>query len=117
MADPLSPADRASLQAERGAVHMAVSGLLVFGSGRGLTHDLVRERLESRLHLIPRYRRRLEEPPLGLANPVWVDDETFDVDWHIRRAALPAPGGAEQLERSSAMSSRAASTARGRSGS
>jgi WS/DGAT/MGAT family acyltransferase len=41
---------------------------------------------------------RLDEAPLGIANPVWVDDEHYDPDRHVRRIALPAPGGREQLE-------------------
>ena len=40
---------------------------------------------------------RLEGTPLGLANPVWVDDESFDADRHVRRVALPAPGGDREL--------------------
>jgi WS/DGAT/MGAT family acyltransferase len=87
MADELSPADRSSLAAEQGPVNMAVGGVLVFESGPGLAHDAVIERLESRLHLIPRYRQRLEQPtPGGLTNPVWIDDKTFDASWHVRRA-------------------------------
>src|SRR5712691_9817370 len=98
MADALSPADRASLQAERGPVNMAVGGVLLFEEGPGLELAAVRERLEARLHLIPRYRQRLEEAPLGLANPVWVDDRDFDLDWHLRHASLPPPGGMAELE-------------------
>jgi diacylglycerol O-acyltransferase len=93
--EELSPADRSSLAAERGAVNMAVGGLLVFeGAGRNrLTRVMVRERIAERIHLVPRLRQRLEEPPLGLANPVWVDDTSFDLDWHVRQASLPEPGG------------------------
>jgi WS/DGAT/MGAT family acyltransferase len=88
MADELSPADRSSLAAEQGPVNMAVGGVLLFEGGPGLAHDAVIERLESRLHLIPRYRQRLQQPtPGGLTNPVWVDDSGFDAHWHVRRAA------------------------------
>jgi WS/DGAT/MGAT family acyltransferase len=97
MAEPLSPSDRSSLTAERGPINMTVGGVLVFERGKGVSYDAVVERIESRLHLIPRYRQRLEQPPLGLANPVWVDDEHFDVRWHVRRVALPPPGGLEEL--------------------
>ena len=95
MADPLSPSDLSAIQAERGPVHMHVGGVLVF-DGR-VTREAVVRRLEERLHLIPRYRMRLESPPLGLANPVWVEDESFDPARHVRRAALPAPGGDAEL--------------------
>jgi diacylglycerol O-acyltransferase / wax synthase len=98
MPEALSPADRSSLAAEHGPVNMAVGGLLVFASGDGLRHDRLLERVESRLHLLPRYRQRLDAPaPGGLANPVWVDDRGFALDWHVRRAALPHPGGPAEL--------------------
>jgi diacylglycerol O-acyltransferase len=87
-AEPLSAADRGSLQAERGPVNMAVAGSLIFEGGPGTAYDAVAERVEKRLHLVPRYRQRLEEPALGIANPVWVDDEHFDVHWHLRRATV-----------------------------
>lgn len=78
-------------------MNMAVAGVLVFEAGPGLAHDALVSRLEQRLHLIPRYRQRLEEPALGLANPVWVDDADFDLEWHLRRSALPSPGGDAEL--------------------
>ena len=96
-AESLSPADRSSLQAERGPVNMAVAGALVFEPGEGTAYEAVAERLAARIHLLPRYRQRLETTPLGLANPVWVDDRDFDVHWHLRAGKLPAPGTMEQL--------------------
>jgi len=87
MADALSPADRSSLSAEQGPVSMAVGGVLVFDGSTGLDHAAVMRRLEGRLHLIPRYRQRLATAaPGGLTNPVWVDDEAFELGWHVRRA-------------------------------
>ena len=97
MAEELSPSDRSSLAAERGPVNMAVGAALIFERGPGTTHAAVMERLASRMHLIPRYRQRLEAPPLGLAQPVWVDDPSFDIAWHVRAAALPAPAGDAEL--------------------
>jgi WS/DGAT/MGAT family acyltransferase len=97
MADALSPADRASLQAERGPVNMTVGGLLVFEGGPGLGLDAVRERVAARLHLVPRYRQRIEEAPLGLAHPVWVDDADFHLDWHLTPETLPDSGNAQRL--------------------
>ena len=52
----------------------------------------------ARLDLLPSYRRRLEWTPLGLDHPVWVDDDKLDLDYHIRRAALPKPGGMAELQ-------------------
>jgi WS/DGAT/MGAT family acyltransferase len=91
--EPLSAADRSSLASERGTVNMAVGGALVFAGGSGLRYDAVRERLQARLHLIPRYRQKLVDAPLGIAGPVWADDEDFDLDWHLVQATLPAPDG------------------------
>jgi WS/DGAT/MGAT family acyltransferase len=97
MSEPLSPSDRSSLAAEHGSVNMAVGGMVVFEPLARLTLAMVRERMAERIHLIPRLRQRLEEPILGIANPVWVDDVGFDLDWHVRQASLPRPGGASEL--------------------
>jgi diacylglycerol O-acyltransferase len=92
--EELSPSDRSSLAAERGAINMAVGGLMVFDAEPVLTRAMVAERISERIHLLPRLRQRLEEPPLGIANPVWTDDLGFDIDWHVRQASLPGAGGA-----------------------
>src|SRR3954467_7283995 len=75
---------------------MHVGGVLVF-DGQITREEIVR-RLRERIHLIPRYAMRLDEAPLGIANPVWVSDDDFDPDRHVRRVALPAPGGRAELE-------------------
>ncbi|WP_238422585.1 wax ester/triacylglycerol synthase domain-containing protein [Gordonia sp. 'Campus'] len=54
--------------------------------------------VENRLQLIPHYRQVVREVSLGLARPVWVDDPDFDINFHIRRAGLPRPGGAFDLD-------------------
>jgi diacylglycerol O-acyltransferase / wax synthase len=95
MGEPLLPSDLAALQAERGPVHMQVGGLLVLGAP--VERDAVVRRIAERIHLIPRYRMRLETSRLGLANPIWVEDERFDPARHVRRVALPAPGGDAEL--------------------
>jgi diacylglycerol O-acyltransferase len=97
LTEELSPADRSSLAAERGPINMAVGGLLVFDAEPPLTRRMVADRIAERIHLIPRLRQRLEEAPLGLANPVWTDDRAFDLDWHVRQASLPAPGSEAEL--------------------
>ena len=97
MAEALSPADRSSLAAEQGPVHMSVGGLLVFKAGPGLSYDAVVERVRERLHLLPRYRQRVRSPAPGIANPAWIDDEDFDLGRHVRAATLPAPGDDERL--------------------
>ncbi|HET9104350.1 MAG TPA: wax ester/triacylglycerol synthase family O-acyltransferase [Solirubrobacteraceae bacterium] len=97
MPEELSPADRSSLAAEQGPVNMAVGGLMVFAAEPPLSRAMVARRIGERIHLIPRLRQRLEEPPLGLANPVWTDDTSFDLDWHVRHAAVPAGAGDDEL--------------------
>src|SRR5262245_63177538 len=66
-------------------------------AAEGFSFDRVRELFEARLHLVPPLRRRVVEVPLGLNNPVWIEDPDFDLDYHLRRAALPHPGGAAEL--------------------
>src|SRR3954451_10368658 len=53
--------------------------------------------LTERLPLLPPFRWRLAEVPLGLDYPYWVDDEDFDLDYHVREIALPKPGSDKQL--------------------
>lgn len=63
----------------------------------GFDFDRLVALVSDRISFVPRYRQRLLEVPGGLANPVWVDDEHFDLDYHVRRSALPRPGTDEQL--------------------
>ena len=59
--------------------------------------DRVMEFVDTRLADAPRYRQRIRHVPFGLARAVWVDDPDFDLSFHVRRSALPAPGGMRQL--------------------
>jgi len=61
-------------------------------SREALTLDRLTELVESRLHLVPSFRRRLAEVPLGLDQPYWIEDPDFDIEFHVRELALPAPG-------------------------
>ncbi|HEX4106656.1 MAG TPA: wax ester/triacylglycerol synthase family O-acyltransferase [Solirubrobacteraceae bacterium] len=97
MAEALSPADRSSLAAEQGAVNMTVAGVLTFDRHPAITREAIAARVAERIHLVPRLRQRIAEPAMGLANPVWVDDDHFDIDLHLRSTVLPAPGGPEEL--------------------
>ncbi|WP_431952587.1 WS/DGAT/MGAT family O-acyltransferase [Nocardia lijiangensis] len=62
-----------------------------------LDYDRLVDLVESRLSLVPRYRRKVREIPFALGRPVWVEDSRFDITYHIRRSALPSPGTDEQL--------------------
>src|SRR4029450_4720814 len=57
----------------------------------------LRAHIESRLHLVPRYRQKLTFPRLQMGRPPRVDDPPFNIDYHVRHTALPQPGGMEQL--------------------
>ncbi|HET8717789.1 MAG TPA: wax ester/triacylglycerol synthase family O-acyltransferase [Nocardioidaceae bacterium] len=61
------------------------------------TLDSVRDVLEPRLHLAEPFRQRLVQVPLGLGRPYWIDDPAFDIEFHLREVALPAPGSHQQL--------------------
>ena len=103
MTDHLSPLDATFLELEQAdeAAHMHIGGALVFDprpDGSVPSLEEVREHLDLRLGHLPRYRRRLSEPRTGgLRWPAWEDDERFDLDAHVRRATLPAPGGDAEL--------------------
>jgi hypothetical protein len=94
--DRLTPLDAAFLHLEDEASHMHVGGVLVF-DGEAPSYDDLVAHVESRLHLVPRYRQKLATVPLAQARPRWVDDPGFDVRFHVRDTALPSPGSAEQL--------------------
>ena len=78
-----------------------VSGLAVYdpstAPGGKLTLDSVGEVIEQRLHLLPPFHWRLVEVPLGLGHPYWIEDPDFDLEYHLRELALPAPGDDAQL--------------------
>jgi len=98
----VGPQDASFFYLETPNVHQHVGGLQVLDpssrpDGRLPFGDVVRL-IQSRLHLIPRFRQRAVRPPLPLALPVWLDDPAFDIAFHVRRAALPAPGGRTELQ-------------------
>jgi diacylglycerol O-acyltransferase / wax synthase len=96
--DRLSGLDASFLALEKGGAHMHVGSVLVF-DGDPPAYEDVLELIEQRLHLVPRYRQKLAFPPLAQARPVWVDDPHFNVGYHVRHTALPAPGGEAELRR------------------
>lgn len=98
MPDRLSALDASFLYLEQPTTPMHIGGVAVFRRPRsGFDHDRLLDLVERRLVLVPRYRQKLRNVPAHLARPVWVDDQEFDVGYHVRRSALPKPGGQEQL--------------------
>lgn len=63
----------------------------------GYTFDRLRDALGLRIKAIPTFREKLANSPLNLDHPVWVDDEEFNIDRHLHRIAMPAPGGRAEL--------------------
>lgn len=61
-------------------------------------YERIRRLIAERLPMVPRLRQRAVRVPLDLQLPLWVDDPAFDLDAHVRRAALPAPGGPVELD-------------------
>jgi diacylglycerol O-acyltransferase / wax synthase len=97
----LGPQDASFLYLETPNVHQHVGGLAILdpstAPGGTLTYERLIDVIGSRLHLAPRFRHKVVFPPLATARPVWVDDSKFDLSFHIRRAALPTPGGRREL--------------------
>jgi diacylglycerol O-acyltransferase len=100
----LSALDRSFLDIEDRNTHMHVGATCVFdvgplaGPDGGIDIERVRDYVESRLHLIPRYRQHIARTPLD-GHPVWVDDDQFDIRYHVRHLSLPRPGGDRELKR------------------
>jgi diacylglycerol O-acyltransferase / wax synthase len=99
--DRLTSTDAGFLHQERGSSHMHIGGVLLF-DGPPPTHQEVVDHIRGRLHLIPRYRQKLATPPLDTGRPLWVDDNSFSLDYHVRRTALPSPGSEAQLMQTAA---------------
>lgn len=99
MSDRLSTLDSSFLALEEPTTPMHVGSVMVFDApSEGFDYDRLVGIIERRIAYIPRYRQRVRSVPGRIANPVWIDDERFDVTYHVRRSALPRPGGDEQLE-------------------
>src|SRR5205807_36891 len=80
--------------------HMHVASVGIFDPSTAPeypSYERVLELIEERLHLYPPARWRLATVPFELHHPLWVDDPDFDLEYHVRRAALPAPGGIREL--------------------
>src|SRR6476661_3433086 len=98
MRERLRPRDLAFLAAESPSTPMHNATVEIFEPGdSGFDHERLLALIEDRISFVPRYRQRLQAVPGRLANPVWVDDEHFDLHYHVRRSALPRPGTLDQL--------------------
>ena len=97
----LSGLDATFLYLESPEMPMHVGGLNIFDLPAGYAGDFyedVKAHVASRMHLAAVFQRKLALMPFELANPVWVDDDDVDLDYHIRRIILSKPGTRQQLE-------------------
>ena len=97
----LSGLDASFIYNETSSLHMHTlkyTVLDVSGVDGGFHVDKLRHELERRLHLLPPFRRRLVEVPLGLHHPVWIEDPDFDLDAHVRQVGVPSPGGRREMD-------------------
>src|SRR5436305_1060077 len=99
--DRLSAIDASFLAAEKGGSHMHVGAVLIF-EGPAPSREEALEHIGSRLHLVPRYRQELAFPRFEMGRPLWVDDPSFNLGYHVRETALASPGGIEELRALSA---------------
>ena len=98
--DRLNPMDAQFVDAEDqdAQASVAIASIAVF-EGPAPSYEEFLGAIEGRLPLVPLYRRKLRKVPLSLGPPVWVDDPNFDLRYHIRQTALPAPGGDAELSK------------------
>lgn len=102
--EPLSGLDGAFLALETATARFHVGAVLVLDRPAGrpvppaARFTRIRRMIEQRLDLVPQFRQRAVRVPFGLVAPMWVDDPGFDLDDHVRRASVPAPGGRRELD-------------------
>ena len=94
--DRLSALDASFLAQEGANSHMHLGGVALC-EGPAPGHADFLAHIRSRLHLVPRYRQKLAVPPLEAGRPLWVDDGSFNLEFHVRHTALPPPGSEGQL--------------------
>jgi WS/DGAT/MGAT family acyltransferase len=103
----LSGQDSTFLIFEGPNTHMHVAGVTLFESGPlatpqgGVDIERIRAYIASRLHYLPHYRQRIAFTPIG-RHPVWIDDDRFNLSYHVRHTSLPRPGDERQLKQLSA---------------
>ncbi|MEM9040762.1 MAG: wax ester/triacylglycerol synthase family O-acyltransferase [Actinomycetota bacterium] len=101
--DRMTAADAVFLRIETEHEPQHVGSLSLFEGGPlrdadgAIRLDELRRHVERRLHRVPRLRQRVREVPLSQGRPVWIDDEQFDIEYHVRLTSLPRPGNRGQL--------------------
>ena len=96
VSDRLTGLDSSFLHLERDGTQMHVASTTLF-EGPAPPYVAFRDHIESRLHLVPRFRQRVRFVPFGQGRPVWVDDPHLNLTYHVRHTSLPEPGTEQQL--------------------
>ena len=96
--DRLSPLDASFLHIEDGVSHMHIASVAIFEGPQPAFADIV-AMVDAKLALVPRYRQVVQFVPFELGRPVWADDPHFNIEYHLRHTALPAPGGESELRK------------------
>ena len=96
--DRLSPLDASFLHIEDDVSHMHIASVAIFEGPPPPFGDIV-AMVDAKLDLVPRYRQKVRSVPFELGRPVWVDDPHFNIEYHLRHTALPAPGGESELRK------------------
>jgi diacylglycerol O-acyltransferase / wax synthase len=99
--DRLSSVDTSFLTNESSSSHMHVGAIMIF-EGPAPSYDDLLEHVRGRAFGVPRFRQKLAYPPAQTGRPFWIDDANFNLSYHVRHSALPAPGSEEQLRRMAA---------------
>ena len=97
----MSPMDASFLHIEGPNNPMHIGGVSIF-EGPAPPFERLEEMVSGKLDAVPRYRQKVRFVPLSIARPVWVDDPHFNLSYHVRHTALPAPGSDEILRRTAA---------------
>ncbi len=92
----LSALDASFLEVEDAVSHMHIASVAIF-EGPAPSRGELRGMVASKLPQVARYRQVVRPVALIAGRPVWVDDEHFNLDYHLRRTALPDPGGESEL--------------------
>ena len=96
----LSGVDASFLNMETATQQGHIGGVVVVDPStapEGWGFDTIRRLIEERVHLLPPFRRKLVNVPLDIDHPYWIEDTHFDLDFHLRHIAAPAPGSREEL--------------------
>lgn len=102
--EPLTYLDSSFLALESRSSHMHVASVVLFDAAPmtrddgGIDIAKIRDHIEAKLQYIPRYRQRLAFVPYN-RSPVWIDDDDFNFEYHVRHTSLPRPGNDEQLKK------------------